>query len=142
MRTITYILIAVTAFWLCSCGTRKTETSTKTNEIDLSENIKSVEFDYSKFIENNTNYDKSVIYVRDFKNGNLYKETWTKNDKAETSTKVNLVNKYKQFNIYKTYKIIETEKNKKTKKSDNTILYIGLFAVLMVFVYFISKRTI
>ena len=142
MRTITYILMAITAFLLCSCGTRKTEKSNKSNEINLSEKIKSVEFDYSKFIYNSTNYDRSVIYVREFENGNLTKETWTKNDKAETSTKVNIVKKYKYFNIYKTYKITETEKTKETKKSDNTVLYIGLFAVLMVFFYFISKRTI
>ena len=134
-----YLIIIIL---LASCGTRKTETTPKTNEINLSDNINSVEFDYSKFIDNRTNYDKSVIYVREFENGNLSKETFTKNDKAEKSTKVNIIKKYKHFNIYKTYKITKTEKNKKTEKSDNTVLYIGLFAVLMVFFYFVFKKTI
>lgn len=56
----------------------------------------------------------------------VYKNVIITNDKSK------IIDKYKNRNITKT---IVTEKNKQTTRKDNTWLYLGLFFVLVLFIF-------
>jgi hypothetical protein len=112
MKKITILLLLI----LCSCGTRKTDTT-------QNENIK-IENQYntgSKIVLGNTftykPFDPLKVMVLD---GKKYENAIVSNDKSITKTNWNT--KYVNTTITK-------YRTKQTEKSDNTFLYIGLFLV-------------
>ena len=110
-----------------SCGTRKVE-KTENN----SENI-NIENNYSmgeKIVLNDVfTYTPADISKPMIINGKSYKNAILRSDKSVSKQKtIEIKTKY---NITKTITVY-----KQTKKTDNTILYIGLFALLLVFIYF------
>jgi len=129
-----FLVIVATVGLIVNCGIRKSETTKTEKDTVSTQWNKSTEFDYSKLIETNSSFDKGFIFVKEYSNGVLAKETLTKNDKGSTSAKTSEKIVYRHFNIYHKYKVTVKEKQKETKKTDNSNLYIGLLSSSLVFV--------
>lgn len=121
-----------------SCGTRKTELIENKKDSLTSFSINAATLDFYKLIQNNTSFDKGYIFIREYQNGLVSKESFTKKDEVKIESKVEIIKKYKYFNVYRTYRITITERVRETEKSDYTILWIGVafIIVLGIIVYF------
>lgn len=115
MKKITILLLLI----LCSCGTRKTDT-TKNENITIENQYNTG----SKIVLGNTftytpfdNLKPMVI------EGKKYSNTIVSNDKSQTIIKWNTRFIKETETVYRT---------KQTEKTDNTLLYIGLFLVLII----------
>ena len=129
MEILKSFVIVILLLVTCSCGTRKTDTQQRDSI--------HVENSYSngtKIVLGNTFTYKPFDSLKPMViEGKTYKNVIITNDKTK------VVEKWNDRYITKT---VVTEKNKQTEKTDNTILYIGLFAVLVlgVLLFFTIKR--
>lgn len=130
----------LTAFLLFGCSARKTDKSSFTDKEKEVFNVSGKEIDYSKLIEQNVSFDKGYILIREYKDGQILKESLEKKDKATTIKKVEVVKKYKIYNVYRKYNITKTITQKKTQKEafSNRVYYFGLFLIFVfgLIVYF------
>lgn len=119
-----YILVLLL---LCGCGTRKVEkTENNSEKINIENNYSMGEKIVLNDVFTYTPADISKPMIID---GKSYKNAILKSDKS--------ILKYKTIEIKTKYNITKTiTVYKTTKKTDNTILYIGLFALLLIFIYF------
>jgi len=112
------LLIFLSLFLISCGGTRQTNTEKHSNI-----EIKNEYQEGSKIVLGNTFTYTPFDALKPMKiEGKEYVNAIVKSDKSKT------FEKYKHFNVYHHYRIDE---NKKTTREDNTWLYIGLFAVLV-----------
>lgn len=119
-----YILVLLL---LCGCGARKVEkTENNSEKINIENNYSMGE----KIVLNDVfTYTPADISKPMIINGKSYKNAILKTDKSASKQKtIEIKTKY---DITKTITVYKT-----TKKTDYTILYIGLFSLLLVFIYF------
>lgn len=119
-----YILVLLL---FCGCGTRKVEkTENNSEKINIENNYSMGE----KIVLNDVfTYTPADISKPMIINGKSYKNAILRSDKS--------VSKYKTIEIKTKYNITKTiTVYKTTKKTDYTILYIGLFALVLIFIYF------
>ena len=124
-KNLFFLLLLIFA----SCGTRKTDTQQRD-----SIHVENSYSNGSKIVLGNAFIYKPFDSLKPMViEGKTYKNVIITNDKTK------VVEKWNDRYITKT---VVTEKNKQTEKTDNTILYIGLFAVLVlgVLLFFTIKR--
>ena len=111
-----------------SCGTRKTEQIKEVSEIKEAEIISFADFNMFRKLEATESYDKGFIYIQE-KDG--LKQTFIKNNKSSSSTKIVDSVRYNTATIYKTVTKHVTVKNKKTQTNNNLGWGIGLFFIFV-----------
>lgn len=126
-KTVTFLAISLI---LISCGTRKVNLSKVTDKSDsiiientYSQNSKTIlmnKFTYTPF----DNLRPMVIEGREYNNAIV------SNDKSKINTISKII--YNRQTITTRLKLNET---KQTAKTDNTVTYIGLFFILVLFVF-------
>lgn len=140
MRTILYILMVITSFWLISCGASKSEKNKSEEKITGLESVNIINSDWSKAFENYFSKDNTITVVREkFINGAISeKETITKNDKTETRQNTKETKIYRTYDIYRTHKINVVSSSKKTDKKQWNPFNLGWF-ILGVAIYLVIK---
>jgi len=126
-------LIVIFLVLFVSCGTRKTEQIKELSKIKEAEISSFTDFNMFRKLEATESYDKGFIFIQE-KDG--LKQTFIKNNKSSSSTKIVDSVRYNTATIYKTVTKHVTVKNKKTQTNNILVWAIGLF---LVFVFALIK---
>jgi hypothetical protein len=137
---ISFILstFLLSVFFLSSCTARKVETKKDTEKTQGIETVKAESFDYLKLMENNFSFDKGIIFVKEYQNGIVVKETLEQKNQVKTQYKTEIKTSYKNFNIYKKYKINKTTLIKNTQK-EGVSIWVWIIGFIFIFVFSLIK---
>lgn len=128
--TIVAVIILLSVF---GCQARKSEITSAKGKITGLDKIQSNYLDYSKILE----LDKSFVFIKEYQNGMISKETLEQKNKVTASEKIikSTVKIYSRYNITKTIKIKETRK----EAVSNWVYYFAI-AVAGLLIYFKNLR--